>query len=547
MPTHVNCSVEYIDDKLVGNKKKFLQEQLESLRTSLDKVNAHLETLHSAQERLDVKREDLVCQIGKKSEEAIESIKCNKKDLSTHTLSIYEDKKLVVEEQVKKMNTLRDIVIQTLQRQETLDGLSDVEMLQTKREIKEKIDEIQKTIGVIHLIVPEDEILINLVTPNHPVRFGHLVEEISTFSTQVPSSITQGVPNKLLLKALNKKGKPIKEGGAPVDPSIYHAHCPASQLATEVTDNRDGTYVVRYIPTHHTPLTVSTGNFECTINVVRSYSPLVSIPSEYVINSAPYGICALPNNLLAISVQDKVIKIFDSERKNVIHEIRSNFVRPYLMALDKDTLWVTDREGHNVQRFSLGGDFEKTLHYGTKGTTVGTFQHPRGIAIHPTTGHVYVADMKNNRIQAFQVKDGNTLVSSGAFGTQGKGNGEFDQPAGIIFNQHDQLVVCDDRNCRLQVLDGEGRHIANYGVTAGARNGTLCSPIGITQDNYGRYIVGEFGSHLVTILDSNGDILSCVRSVNGEIGSLSHPRGVAVDDRGYIYVADFGNKRVIRM
>ena len=357
----------------------------------------------------------------------------------------------------------------------------------------------------------------------------------------------KGIEHKLLLRALNKNHKAIQHGGASVVPSISHAHDPSSPLFAEVTDNNDGTYMVRYIPMHHTPVTVSLGNdHEYTLNVVRSYTPLVAIPSEYHLPSPPYGVCSLSNNQLAITMQEKLIRIYDIEKKTVVKEIQSNFVRPYLMTVDKGSLWITDREAHNVQRYSLS-DFKKTLHYGTKGKSVGSFQHPRGIAVHPTTGKVYIADMRNHRIQIFDVRDNATLIPVGAFGSEGKDNGQFDQPAGILFNQYEQLVVCDDRNCRLQVLDGEGRHIANFGVTAGSNRGTLCSPIGIAQDNHGRYVVGEFGSHLVTILDSQGDILSCVRSVNGDIGSLSHPRGVAVDENGFIYVADFGNKRVVRL
>lgn len=129
------------------------------------------------------------------------------------------------------------------------------------------------------------------------------------------------------------------------------------------------------------------------------------------------------------------------------------------------------------------------------------------------------------------------------FGSSGKLPGLFDMPAGMCFNRSGHLVVCDDRNCRLQVFDTEGRFLNTIGVKD--QIGWLCSPIGVCCDGLGRYIVTEFGSHCISFLDPDGEFLGCVRSVKG-YGHFIHPKGVAVDAFGYVYVADSLNMRVIR-
>ena len=61
--------------------------------------------------------------------------------------------------------------------------------------------------------------------------------------------------------------------------------------------------------------------------------------------------------------------------------------------------------------------------FGTFGSGDGQFILPFGVAVNPSKGNVYVADV-NNRIQVFD-SSGDFITK---FGTLGNGDGQFNKP-----------------------------------------------------------------------------------------------------------------------
>ena len=80
---------------------------------------------------------------------------------------------------------------------------------------------------------------------------------------------------------------------------------------------------------------------------------------------------------------------------------------------------MVDRNNDRIQKFGIGGNF--ILQWGTTGANDGQFSTPRGIAVNPTTGEVYVADTGNHRIQKFG-PTGNFLTK---WGSLGSADGQF--------------------------------------------------------------------------------------------------------------------------
>ncbi len=89
--------------------------------------------------------------------------------------------------------------------------------------------------------------------------------------------------------------------------------------------------------------------------------------------------------------------------------------------------------------------YEFVAAWGGKGAGPGEFHDPTGIAV--TGGEVFVADARNNRIQAFD-SDGNFKRQ---FGKPGDGLGELGRPMNLTVVE-DELYVAEYWNDRIQVI-----------------------------------------------------------------------------------------------
>ncbi|RXL75514.1 6-bladed beta-propeller, partial [Citrobacter sp. AAK_AS5] len=79
------------------------------------------------------------------------------------------------------------------------------------------------------------------------------------------------------------------------------------------------------------------------------------------------------------------------------------------------------------------------------------FKKPLGIAA-DSSGLVYVADSRNNRIQVFNAS-GAFVTAWGAFGTA---NGQFDLPSDIAIDSLGNVYVADAGNHRIQKFTAAG-------------------------------------------------------------------------------------------
>ena len=546
---HRDCSYEYIDDTLIQRQQEVIKKELNSLQELQQKVTNHHKMLLDTKTNLDDSHQGLLSQIESSASIAEQEIHDNKKEVITQVGVVYNQKVAILKSELDHITSVIDQLATALKLEATIESTPGMLLLQNKKEILDKIQSHRNQFKDLELRIPEgvDDVQSDIHFQESTRKLSE--KNITYVCDDLSNPVKQGKKQSLVVHSKNKDGNSITHGGAECTPQISHTHDPTSLLSTTVDDNGDGSYTIHYTPYYHTPLKLTFQNTHTEpslINVVRNYTSLVPLPEQYPLTSSPCGVCPLPGNRIAVTTYEKKVEIFDRKSKEKLAEITSNFVRPYLMTVQNNSLWVTDREAHNIQKFSLTREgYPKLLQYGTKGGHLGQFLHPRGIAFHPTSGYLYIADMNNHRIQVFKPTP-SSLDPLRSFGREGKGEGDLDKPAGILFNREGHLVVCDDRNCRLQVFSPEGRYITSFGISE-SQKGVLCSPIGIAQDYHGRYIVGEFGSHLVTVLSPEGNLLSCVRSVGGDIGPFTHPRGVSIDDDGFIYVADFGNQRIVCM
>jgi hypothetical protein len=197
------------------------------------------------------------------------------------------------------------------------------------------------------------------------------------------------------------------------------------------------------------------------------------------------------------------------------------------------------------------GEVTYDFSFGSSGKGAGQFSAPSGVAINQTTEDVYVADQTANRVEQFD-KNGTfirmwgqevdlstnedicTAVSGHPCGVggQGTGSGHFDHPRGVAIDQSTgDVYVQDAFNYRIQKFDSSGNFILMWGKEVNATTeGNLC-----TAASGNTCQAGKKGT------DGTPGEFSEWRNVRKQ-GLLpkfvNELPSIAVDDAGYVYVAD---------
>ncbi len=99
--------------------------------------------------------------------------------------------------------------------------------------------------------------------------------------------------------------------------------------------------------------------------------------------------------------------------------------------------------------------------------------------------------------------------------------GDLEHPHYVAVSNTNRVVVSDSNNHRIQIFDVNGKVISTFG-----EEGTGKGQFKFPRCDYDTCLV------FVDQSFSNSDPVSCSR------------RGVAVDEQGYIFVADSGNNRI---
>ncbi|MEO8189172.1 MAG: flippase activity-associated protein Agl23 [Acidobacteriota bacterium] len=173
--------------------------------------------------------------------------------------------------------------------------------------------------------------------------------------------------------------------------------------------------------------------------------------------------------------------------------------------------------------------------WGAAGSGPGELGEPRGIAV-DRQGRLYVADTKNSRVQVFD-SDG-TFVRQ--FGSKGAGPGEFNEPCGIAVDPDGDVWVADTWNARIarfSAVDGKF-----MGAIGGPEN-AFFGPRAVVVSR-GFVYVADTGNKKVVRFDRDGKRLNDFGGDGSGAGEFVEPVGLAADASGNIYVADTGNHRI---
>ncbi len=236
----------------------------------------------------------------------------------------------------------------------------------------------------------------------------------------------------------------------------------------------------------------------------------------------------------------------------------ARFEFPSAVAVDKDlNVYVADYGNHVIRKITphnqevttLAGASGKPGEDDGVGSTA-RFKNPSGITV-DKDGYIYVADSGNRAVRK--------IGPSGKVSTFAK-NDSFDKLRSLAVDENGNLYVSDysQEYCCIWKIDATGSVKIFAGKEMGYEDakGTAAKfkwPSGLAVDKEGNVYVADRNNHLIRQISPEGVVSTLAGKANysgsiNDVGAkarFNKPTGVAVDNKGNVYVADYGN-RVIR-
>ena len=229
---------------------------------------------------------------------------------------------------------------------------------------------------------------------------------------------------------------------------------------------------------------------------------------------------------------------------------RLGFVNPGGLTVAPDgAVMVADSGNYCIK--VLDAQLNPVGRFGKPGYGHGRLNFPTGLAL-DADGLLYVTDTNNARICRYN-RDGEHLDS---FGSLGGTPGHLFTPAGVCLARSGGLLVANTRGHNVQAFDVRTRDaVAVWGILGDDRTDLMPGdldyafrlPTAVVENDAGEILVLDSKHGHVKVLDAKGVYLRSLAGDPGRPGELNAAMDMALAPSGGLYVADTGNKRVVRI
>jgi sugar lactone lactonase YvrE len=234
-------------------------------------------------------------------------------------------------------------------------------------------------------------------------------------------------------------------------------------------------------------------------------------------------------------------------------------------------LFIADYNNHCIRKVNPAGFISTVAGNGTLGfggdggtATAAQLSYPTGVAI-DGSGNLYIADFANSRIRRVDPAGIITTVAGNTSGYSGDGGAataaQLNQPYALAFDGSGNLYIGDVGNNRIRKITTAGiiSTFAGNGTTgfsgdgAAATAAQLYTPYGLAADDGGNLYIADFFNNRIRMVSPAGIISTVAGTGPGSFfgdggpataARLNSPSGVAVDGSGNLFIADVNNNRI---
>ncbi len=275
----------------------------------------------------------------------------------------------------------------------------------------------------------------------------------------------------------------------------------------------------------------------------------------------PYGI-TFDDNLLYSIVNYKTVQIFEKNKTGVF-KLKTKFDIPstnpeqsscQYIAVDSTNknLFISNYIEHTIYIYSRtsSGAYVNTGKIKTDGLDLVNAVGAKGLTV-DKSGLLYLVDSDNSVILVFKKNARGEYEFNNQFGSLGSGKKQFVFPSDIAMDKNNNFYITDTGNNRIQIWKREASggydFVSSFG-SKGTAQGRFYGPNSIFIDKNNYIYISDTGNNRVQIFKQNadGEYDAIVRfgTYGTEYGKFGDPVGIAVDNDGLIYVADFYNDRI---
>ena len=520
-----------------------IQEDLDLLKHKTADIDTAVTALVTREREVVQQEEKVKKQIHMHAQQLIDQVQRSEKQLLQQVETVVQQKRHLLTKQKEQaervhnqLKTCQDMV------ETSLKEWSQLQIMMEKSSIQKQMTTVGQHTADSSLFQPIErtDIQFTVINSTSNQEIGEITSSAFGKATLNSFSCLLNTPSTTTLTLQSHDGSPFSLPPSLISCKLYSPAAGVNlPIKCDLNQTKPGEYKISFIPSEmECLLIVQVGGVDVpdspfTLPVISSNEMTgKKVHTLTRILNWPHGMTSCGNGDIIVAEHNAhCVTIVNKEGKKLgsigMKGIKNGeFTHPRGVAISSDGLiLVTDEQ--RIQKLTFEGVCVKAFGNSQSGSILSTnLYDPIGIAVHPITGEIFVADKGNNCVQVFN----SDLSFSHTFKT-------FNIPYGLSFDDEGRCLYVAERgdHC-ITKLTSAGEYIASFG-SLGSASGLLNEPTYLTIKNNLVY-VSEWGNRRVSIFDTDGSFHYCFGDRGCGEGEFNRPHGITMDSEGNLCVCD---------